>query len=128
MNYKLWLAKRAVEIGAHMAGERTRPPTLRTCADIPRNGIDLNETDDQAVELANNTQYGLAAYLHTRDLRRAHVLAAALDSGGVAVNGFPIVPPGAPFGGVKQSGFGREGGSWGLREFQRTKNVYIGLQ
>lgn len=85
-------------------------------------------SEEQAVELANDTPYGLAAYLHTRDLRRAHVLAAALDSGGVAVNGFPIVPSAAPFGGVKQSGFGREGGIWGLREFQRTKNVYIGLQ
>jgi len=85
-------------------------------------------SEEEAVELANGTQYGLAAYLHTRDLRRAHVIAAALDSGGVAVNGFPIVPSGAPFGGVKQSGFGREGGLWGLREFQRTKNVYIGLQ
>jgi aldehyde dehydrogenase (NAD+) len=85
-------------------------------------------SEEEAVELANETEYGLAAYLHTRDLRRAHVLAAALDSGGVAVNGFPIVPSGAPFGGVKQSGFGREGGIWGLREFQRTKNVYIGLQ
>jgi aldehyde dehydrogenase (NAD+) len=85
-------------------------------------------TDDEAVDLANNTQYGLAAYVHTRDLRRAHVVASALDAGGVAVNGFPIVPSGAPFGGVKQSGFGREGGIWGLREFQRTKNVYIGLQ
>jgi aldehyde dehydrogenase (NAD+) len=85
-------------------------------------------SDEEAVELANNTQYGLAAYVHTRDLRRAHVMAAALDAGGVAVNGFPIVPAGAPFGGTKQSGFGREGGIWGLREFQRTKNVYIGLQ
>jgi acyl-CoA reductase-like NAD-dependent aldehyde dehydrogenase len=84
--------------------------------------------DEEAVELANNTRYGLAAYIHTRDLRRTHVTAAALDAGGVAVNGFPIVPPGAPFGGTKQSGFGREGGIWGLREFQRTKNVYIGLQ
>ncbi|WP_328361205.1 aldehyde dehydrogenase family protein [Mycobacterium sp. NBC_00419] len=84
-------------------------------------------TDDEALELANNTHYGLAAYVHTRDLRRAHVLSAALDAGGVAVNGFPVVPPGAPFGGTRQSGFGREGGIWGLREFQRTKNVYIGL-
>lgn len=85
-------------------------------------------SDDEAVELANNTPYGLAAYVHTRDLRRAHLLAAALDAGGVAINGFPIVPSSAPFGGVKQSGFGREGGIWGLREFQRPKNVYIGLQ
>jgi len=85
-------------------------------------------SEEEAVELANNTQYGLAAYVHTSDLRRAHVIASALDAGGVAVNGFPIVPSAAPFGGVKQSGFGREGGIWGLREFQRTKNVYIGLQ
>ncbi|MEB3070643.1 aldehyde dehydrogenase family protein [[Mycobacterium] vasticus] len=84
-------------------------------------------SEDEAVQLANNTEYGLAAYVHTRDLRRAHVLSAALDAGGVAVNGFPIVPSAAPFGGIKQSGFGREGGIWGLREFQRTKNVYIGL-
>jgi len=85
-------------------------------------------SDDEAVALANDTPYGLAAYVHTRDLRRAHVMAASLDAGGVAVNGFPIVPSAAPFGGTKQSGFGREGGIWGLREFQRTKNVYIGLQ
>jgi acyl-CoA reductase-like NAD-dependent aldehyde dehydrogenase len=85
-------------------------------------------SDDEAVELANNTQYGLAAYLHTSDLRRAHVISAALDAGGVSVNGFPLMPSGAPFGGWKQSGFGREGGLWGLREFQQTKNVYIALQ
>lgn len=85
-------------------------------------------SEEEAVEIANGTQYGLAAYVHTRDLRRAHVLASRLDAGGVAVNGFPIVPSAAPFGGTKQSGFGREGGLWGLREFQRTKNVYIGLQ
>jgi aldehyde dehydrogenase (NAD+) len=85
-------------------------------------------SEEEAVVLANNTRFGLAAYVHTRDIRRGHVLAAALDAGGVAINGFPIVPAGAPFGGTKQSGFGREGGIWGLREFQRTKNVYIGLQ
>ena len=84
-------------------------------------------TDEQAVEIANNTVYGLASYLHTKDLRRAHTLAAAMDAGGVAINGMPVVPAGVPFGGVKQSGFGREGGQWGLREFQRVKNVYVSL-
>lgn len=84
-------------------------------------------SDEQAVAIANNTTYGLASYLHTRDLRRAHTLAAAMDSGGVAINGMPRVPAGVPFGGVKQSGFGREGGRWGLREFQRVKNVYVDL-
>jgi acyl-CoA reductase-like NAD-dependent aldehyde dehydrogenase len=83
--------------------------------------------DEQAVEMANNTAYGLASYIHTRDLRRAHIMAAAMDSGGVGINGMPRVPAGIPFGGVKQSGFGREGGRWGLQEFHRVKNVYIDL-
>ncbi|MCB0934589.1 MAG: aldehyde dehydrogenase [Mycobacterium sp.] len=84
-------------------------------------------TEEEAVEIANNTSYGLASYIHTKDLRRAHTMAAAMDAGGVAINGMPVVPPGVPFGGVKQSGFGREGGRWGLQEFQRVKNVYISL-
>ncbi len=81
----------------------------------------------EAVTLANDTQYGLAAYLHTNDLRRAHRVASALESGMVYVNGFTGVPPGAPFGGVKQSGFGRMGGRYGLDDFMRPKNVHIPL-
>jgi len=83
--------------------------------------------EDEAVALANDTQYGLAAYLHTNDLRRAHRVAAALEAGMVSVNGFTGVHPGAPFGGVKQSGFGRMGGRYGLEDFLRPKNVYIPL-
>ncbi|WP_313901599.1 aldehyde dehydrogenase family protein [Mycobacterium sp. SMC-2] len=81
----------------------------------------------EAIALANATQYGLAAYLHTNDLRRAHRVAAALEAGSVYVNGFTGVPAGAPFGGVKQSGFGRMGGRYGLEDFLRPKNVYIPL-
>ncbi|UXA06212.1 aldehyde dehydrogenase family protein [Mycobacterium sp. SMC-2] len=81
----------------------------------------------EAVRLANDTQYGLTAYLNTNDLRRAHRVAAALEAGQVYVNGFIGVPTGAPFGGVKQSGFGRMGGKWGLEDFLRPKNVYIPL-
>jgi acyl-CoA reductase-like NAD-dependent aldehyde dehydrogenase len=81
----------------------------------------------EAVSLANATDYGLAAYLHTNDLGRAHRVADALDAGSVAVNGFPVVPAGVPFGGVKSSGFGREGGRWGLSEFLRLKNVHLTL-
>ena len=81
----------------------------------------------QAIALANATQYGLAAYLHTNDLRRAHRVAAALEAGSVYVNGFTGVPVGTPFGGVKQSGFGRMGGRYGLEDFLRPKNVYIPL-
>jgi acyl-CoA reductase-like NAD-dependent aldehyde dehydrogenase len=81
----------------------------------------------EAIALANDTQYGLAAYFHTNDLRRTHRVAAALEAGMVFVNGFTGVHAGAPFGGVKQSGFGRMGGRHGLEDFLRPKNVYVPL-
>ncbi len=81
----------------------------------------------EAIALANDTIYGLAAYLHTNDLRRAHRVAVSLEAGMVNVNGFTGVHASAPFGGVKQSGFGRMGGRSGLEDFMRPKNVYIPL-
>jgi len=83
--------------------------------------------EDEAVEIANGTQYGLGGFVFTNDLRRAHRVADALDVGTVGVNAFPPMPANAPFGGVKASGFGREGGRAGLDEYLRTKNVYVGL-
>jgi aldehyde dehydrogenase (NAD+) len=82
---------------------------------------------DEAIELANSTSYGLGAYLNSRDLNTVHRMAARLDAGTVWVNGFSGLPPGTPFGGYKQSGYGREGGEVGLREFLQTKNVFIGM-
>src|SRR3546814_10552944 len=64
--------------------------------------------------MANDSRFGLGAYLHTHDLSRAHNVAARLESGCVAVNGMLPMAPNQPFGGVKQSGFGREGGRPGL--------------
>jgi len=83
--------------------------------------------EDEAIELADSTRYGLGAYVHTNDLRRAHRVSHALRSGSVWVNGAPGVLPSAPFGGVKQSGSGRIGGISGVREFLRPKNVWISL-
>lgn len=83
-------------------------------------------TEDEAVRLANGTRYGLAAYLHTSDLRRAHRVARALEAGSVWVNGFPGLSPCAPFGGLRHSGYGRLGGRWGIEEFLRPKSVWFG--
>jgi aldehyde dehydrogenase (NAD+) len=80
-----------------------------------------------AVRLANDTMYGLGALIFTRDFSRAHRLAASLDAGFIGINAFPPMPANAPFGGVKQSGFGREGGEAGLQEFLRVKNVYAAV-
>jgi len=83
--------------------------------------------EDEAVELANGTQYGLGGLVYTRDIDRAHRLAKRLQAGYIGINAFPPMPPNAPFGGVKASGFGREGGRDGLMEFLQIKNVYVGL-
>ncbi len=84
------------------------------------------DTDEEAIALANDTEYGLISYIYSSDLKRALRSAEALESGMVAVNRGVISDPAAPFGGVKQSGLGREGGFAGIHEFLETK--YIGVE
>jgi aldehyde dehydrogenase (NAD+) len=84
-------------------------------------------TDEQAVALANDSPYGLAAYLHTDSLGRAHRLASALDVGMISINCGGFGSPSMRFGGIKQSGHGVEGGLAGLLEYVRIKQVSIGL-
>ena len=81
----------------------------------------------EAVRAANDTEYGLVAYVYTRDLARAFRVAEALETGMVGLNRGVVSNAGAPFGGVKQSGFGREGGPEGMDEYLETKYVAIGL-
>lgn len=83
--------------------------------------------EDEAVALANSTAYGLAAGLHTRDLTRAHRVAGLLDAGIVWVNDWAMLDPAVPFGGVKQSGFGREYGPESLESYTKVRSVVISL-
>jgi succinate-semialdehyde dehydrogenase/glutarate-semialdehyde dehydrogenase len=84
-------------------------------------------TEGQAVDAANDTEYGLVAYLYTRDFARTFRVAEALQAGMVGINQGIVSNPAAPFGGVKQSGFGREGGFEGIGEYLETKYVALGV-
>ena len=77
--------------------------------------------------MANDTEFGLVAYLFTADLSRAVRVSEALEYGMVGVNQGIVSNPAAPFGGVKHSGFGREGGFEGIEEYLETKYVGIAL-
>jgi succinate-semialdehyde dehydrogenase / glutarate-semialdehyde dehydrogenase len=84
-------------------------------------------TDEQALAAANRTEYGLVAYVYTRDLARALRVCEGIESGMIGLNQGVVSNPAAPFGGVKQSGFGREGGFEGIGEYLETKYVAVGL-
>jgi len=85
------------------------------------------ETEDEVVAAANDTRYGLVSYVFTNDLRRALRVAERLESGMVGLNQGVVSNPYAPFGGVKESGLGREGGSVGIDEFLESKYIGIAL-
>ena len=83
------------------------------------------ETEDEAIAAANDTEYGLVAYVFTRDLNRALRVSERLETGMVGLNQGIVSNPAAPFGGVKHSGLGREGGRVGVEEFLETKYVAV---
>ena len=115
------------------------PPTV--LADAPSDALMAHEEifgpvapisrfddESEAVERANDTEYGLAAYIYTRDLARAFRVAGAIESGMIALNRGLMSDPAAPFGGVKQSGIGREGGQGhGIHEYMEAKYLAVTL-
>jgi succinate-semialdehyde dehydrogenase / glutarate-semialdehyde dehydrogenase len=81
--------------------------------------------EDEVVGLANDTEFGLASYLYTGDLARAMRVAGRIEAGMVGINRGLISDPAAPFGGVKQSGLGREGGRHGIHEYLEPKYIAV---
>ena len=84
-------------------------------------------SEEEAIAAANNTEYGLVAYVFTRDINRAFRVIEELETGMIGFNQGMVSNAGAPFGGVKQSGFGREGGPEGMEEYLETKYVAMNL-
>jgi succinate-semialdehyde dehydrogenase/glutarate-semialdehyde dehydrogenase len=140
------LVEDAVDRGARaLVGGHTRDgagyfydPTV--LADIPDGSRLLREeifgpvapikaftSEQEAVGAANDTEFGLVAYVYTRDLKRALRVVEALETGMVGLNQGMVSNPAAPFGGIKQSGFGREGGPEGIEEYLETKYVAVNL-
>jgi succinate-semialdehyde dehydrogenase/glutarate-semialdehyde dehydrogenase len=84
------------------------------------------DTEQEAVAMANDTEFGLAGYFYSRDIGRIFRVAEALEVGMVGVNSGMISTEIAPFGGVKQSGLGREGSKYGIEEYLEVKYVLLG--
>jgi succinate-semialdehyde dehydrogenase / glutarate-semialdehyde dehydrogenase len=127
-------------LGGERVGERGYFYAPTVLADVPQDARLLGEeifgpvasvatfsSDEQAIEAANRTEYGLVAYVYTRDLERAFRVCEAIETGMIGLNQGVVSNPAAPFGGVKQSGFGREGGFEGIGEYLETKYVALAL-
>jgi succinate-semialdehyde dehydrogenase/glutarate-semialdehyde dehydrogenase len=122
----------------HALGGYFFEPTVLT--EVPTNALCCQEetfgplapltrfhTEQEAVDLCNATEAGLASYVYTRDLSRAWRMAEALEYGMVGVNEAAISVDAAPFGGVKQSGLGREGSKYGIEEYTEMKYLCLGI-
>ncbi len=94
---------------------------------LPVVAITRFKSEEEVISAANNSEFGLASYFYSRDIGRIWRVAEALEYGMVGVNSGAISNEVAPFGGVKQSGLGREGSSWGMDEYLEMKYVCIGL-
>ena len=136
----------ALEHGAKLLAGGGRPPGLAdergyyiaptALADVPAQALIMTDepfapvapivrfgTFDEAIALANGTRYGLASYLFTRSLKTATLASEAIEAGMVGINELAIASAEMPFGGVKESGMGREGGSIGLRDYLEPKYI-----
>jgi succinate-semialdehyde dehydrogenase/glutarate-semialdehyde dehydrogenase len=108
--------------------DHVRPDMAAFCEETfgPAAAIIRVPDAEAAIRLANQSEFGLGAALWSRDVARARQLARRIDAGAVFINGMVASDPRLPFGGIKQSGYGRELGSYGLRELVNIKTLWIG--
>jgi aldehyde dehydrogenase (NAD+) len=83
---------------------------------------------EEAIEIANDSPYGLSAGIWTNDFNTAHTVAESLDYGMVSVNEYPVTHPQTPFGGYKESGYGREQGTEAISEYTQVKNINLNIE
>ncbi|EHL20615.1 succinic semialdehyde dehydrogenase [Acidovorax sp. NO-1] len=105
---------------------RGRCPSQHASHPLSRQNLFKFKTENDAVEAANDTEFGLASYFYSRDVGRIHRVGEALEYGMVGVNVGNISSEHVPFGGVKQSGLGREGSHHGIDEYVELKYLCIG--
>jgi (Z)-2-((N-methylformamido)methylene)-5-hydroxybutyrolactone dehydrogenase len=125
------------EAAAELGGYFVRPTVLTgvspemtvACEEVfgPVLAVIAFDTEEEAIELANGTRYGLAGAVWTKDIHRGHRVAHALKAGTVWINAYRVVGPDVPFGGFGLSGIGRENGSEAVREYTQTKAVWVEL-
>jgi succinate-semialdehyde dehydrogenase/glutarate-semialdehyde dehydrogenase len=125
-----------VSLSEEASGPHFYPPTILTNVSVdsdiwktetfgPVAAIKSFETEEEALQIANDVRVGLASYFCTNDLKRAFSFASSLEVGMVGVNEGIISSAAAPFGGVKESGIGTEGSPWGIKEYLETKYIFM---
>lgn len=87
--------------------------------------IIIVKDETEALQIANDTPYGLGSTIYTKDIEKAKKMALKIEAGNVFINGFVRSDPRIPFGGIKHSGYGRELSSYGIKEFVNIKNIWI---
>jgi succinate-semialdehyde dehydrogenase / glutarate-semialdehyde dehydrogenase len=117
-----WFYRPTVLTGVPLAARLSREEIFGPVA-----AITVFDTEDEAVAAANDTEFGLVSYLFTENITRALRVSERLEAGMIGLNTGLVSNPAAPFGGVKESGLGREGGAVGIEEYLETKYVAIGF-
>ena len=125
-HFRMLIGGKAVGAESGATFESHNPYTGRPWAVVPDGALTFTD-EEEAVKLANDTPYGLAGAVWTKDVHRAHRVAARIKAGSVWINAYRVVAPSVPFGGFKHSGLGRENGIHAIDEYLEEKAIWVEL-